>query len=410
MDVWAAAVVEVLSTTCVAVRYQGVNVCGNSLTKTDDCARKNQHRKQASLAYCGKQAQQLRKQKDRERRLKTSPMPSNPALEIAAVEELQKLGFLNSCPRRCPHCRGTLGQWSVRNGAEVYVRCVDNDCRRLVNLLTLQSWLPTCVRLGRKTTPSKLLMLIRSWVATGLGRAPSAYNLARAAGMSFKPVKAILQCLQELESEAGRRLNDSLTLRGTVEVDATSLRCVRVYKSTKRFGTPVRTWLAKHPHTPVPMYWLLHLGAVQRSDSRKLVVRLLEHKVVPAAAKPPPEATAEILQSKLLDSVQKNATLMADGARSWTAAARISGHRGDTKHVSHSKAEFTKASQSSKTLGTQLLDRTWGNIKCCVPPTLASRAKQGLPEQQILQYVYQALWRRNIGAAGMLQHLGALAK
>ena len=80
--------------------------------------RKSQHRKQASLAYSGKQAQQLRKRKDRERRLKTSPMPSNPALEIAAVEELQKLGFLNSCPRRCPHCRGTLRQWSVRNGAE----------------------------------------------------------------------------------------------------------------------------------------------------------------------------------------------------------------------------------------------------------------------------------------------------
>ena len=101
---------------------------------------------------------------------------------------------------------------------------------------------------------------------------------------------------------------------------------------------------------------------------------------------------------------------MADGARSWTKAAKLSGHRGDTKHVCHSKAEFTKASQDSKTLGTQLLDRTWGNIKCCVAPTLASRAKQGLPEQQILQYVYQALWRRNIGAAGLLQHLGALAK
>ena len=176
---------------------------------------------------------------------------------------------------------------------QVYVRCVDNDCRRRVNLLTLQSWLPTCVRLGRKTTPSKLLMLIRSWVATGLGRAPSAYNLARAAGMTFKPVKAILQCLQDLESAAGRRLNDSLTLRGTVEVDATPLRCVRVYKSTERFATPVRTWLAKHPHAPVPKYWLLHyrlVGAVQRSDNRKLVVRLLEHKVVPAAAKPPPEA------------------------------------------------------------------------------------------------------------------------
>ena len=56
---------------------------------------------------------------------------------------------------------------------------------------------------------------------------------------------------------------------------------------------PEGHWLQKHPHTRRPPCWLLHyrlVGAVQRSDNRKLVVRMLEHKLVPAGAKPPPVA------------------------------------------------------------------------------------------------------------------------
>ena len=177
--------------------------------------------------------------------------------------------------------------------SQVFLRCIDADCRKRTNLLTLQTWVPCTQRLGTKTTPSRLLLILRGWVATGLGKPPSAYPLARSVGSTWKPVKAVLEALQQLEANAGRARNDTLRLRGTVEVDATSVRLVRVYRKTTRLQEPVQRWLDAHPHTARPHYWLLHyrlVGAVQRSNHTNMVVRLLQHKVVPAGAKPPPEA------------------------------------------------------------------------------------------------------------------------
>ena len=230
--------------------------------------------------------------------------------------------------------------------------------------------------------------------------------------MTYKPVKAVLDSLVSLESRAGRERNECLRLKGVVEVDATSLRLVRVYAGSKTFETPIKKWLAAHPRTPRPAYWLLHfrlVGAVQRSDNRKLVVRLLEHKVAPAGGKPP-EGTQEIINSGLLRSVSKGSTLMADGAKSWSAAARQAGHRGDTHHVCHSKAQYTASSPNGgKTLGTQLLDRSWGCLKTCIPPNLSSR-KHSSGEPAVLECVFQTLWRKSVGAAKLLAELGGLAR
>ena len=68
-------------------------------------------KRQAQLRYSGKKARTLRKQKDAERRQKTAPLPSNSVSELQAIKELQNLGFLQPCPKRCPACRrGAFGQ------------------------------------------------------------------------------------------------------------------------------------------------------------------------------------------------------------------------------------------------------------------------------------------------------------
>ena len=165
----------------------------------------------------------------------------------------------------------------------------------------------------------------------------------------------------------------------------------------------------------MPAYFLLHyrlLGCVQRSDNRKLVVKLAPFKLVPAGGKPPPEATDEICQSGLLDCVAKNSTLLADGCRSWSAAAQQRSHEGRCLRVSHSKNEFSRrAANCNRVLGTQLLDRSWGNLKSCVPKQAASKKLRcdGF-EPQVLDYVWQSLWRKATGTSKLLSELGRLAK
>ena len=115
---------EVLSTTCVAVRYQGVNVSGNSLTKTDDCAgRLRTHRKDV----------------DHESLVLATGVPSAGRTSTASKLLLLTLGSkLNSCgsgrtgnvdsrPLQCsatPHWRSLLWK-SCKSSASSTVALVD---------------------------------------------------------------------------------------------------------------------------------------------------------------------------------------------------------------------------------------------------------------------------------------------
>ena len=126
-------------------------------------------------------------------------------------------------------------------------RCSAFSCRKRFNVLSFASWLPQSPRQGRGMTPVMLLALLRAWTASGLCQTPSAYVLARQIGSTYKPVSKVLRQLLDLEATAGKDYNESLKLRGYVEVDATSIRCIRVYPSSVRFKSLIQDWIARHP-------------------------------------------------------------------------------------------------------------------------------------------------------------------
>ena len=204
-------------------------------------------------------------------------------------------------------------------------------------------------------------------------------------------------------------------MSGVCEVDGTSLRTIRVYKQTTRFAKQVAEWRARYPRRAEPRYWLLHvrlLGAVQRSDSRKLCIFPAEYKLTQPKAVPPTESTQEIVNSKLLTKVKRNATLMADGNGAWSAAARSYPAKCFVvKHVKHSKAEFVKKAVGQKSFGTQTLDRCWDVLKRAVPTEVGSRRKDAASDTfRVLTYVYAATWRRQLADANLLEELGSLCR
>ena len=194
-------------------------------------------------------------------------------------------------------------------------------------------------------------------------------------------------------------------------MDGTSLRTVRVYKSTTRFQHLVREWRQKNPRKQWPAYFLLHvrlLGVVQRSDTRKLCVALAEQKLVQPKSVPPTESVREILSSQLLRQVRASSTLMADGAAAWSAAAATYQKKKFTVlHVKHSKAEFVLR-RAGRSAGTQSLDRCWDVLKRTIPKEAKSR--QQTPDGfEILNYVFATLWRRQ-AEQPLLAALGKLCK
>ena len=51
-----------------------------------------------------------------------------------------------------------------------------------------------------QTLQSFPLTLLRAWTATGLRKAPSAYQLGRSAGLSYKPCKRVIDALRAVEA------------------------------------------------------------------------------------------------------------------------------------------------------------------------------------------------------------------
>ena len=111
------------------------------------------------------------------------------------------------------------------------------------------------------------------------------------------------------------------------------------------------------------------------------------------------DSTASVACSAWDGEPAKAAVLsLQRGCRSWSAAAQQRSHEGRCLHVSHSKNEFSKrVATCNRVLGTQLLDRSWGILKSCVPKQTASKKLRcdstGL-EPHVLHYVWQRFGAR----------------
>ena len=114
-------------------------------------------------------------------------------------------------------------------------------------------------------------------------------------------------------------------------------------------------------------------------------------------------------------------TLMADGARAWSGAARAEERRRKIKitvsHVKHCHGQFTKRVAArlkrNRIGGTQVLDRIWDGLKSSLPRQLSTRQLTGDQfKLQLNKYVWVWQWKHHKIGLGLdlLQELGKLMK
>ena len=100
-------------------------------------------------------------------------------------------------------------------------------------------------------------------------------------------------------------------------------------------------------------------------------------KLMSAGPKPPPESKEELRKRIICQKLTPNATVFADGAQAWSTVIKEEWPKCRVEHVSHKDGQFTKmvpnGSKGSRVAGTQVLDRTWDNMKSYIPKTLSSR-------------------------------------
>ena len=202
-------------------------------------------KKTALLDYSGPEKKKRDLKKARARETKGCPMPQTPEGQLKALDALVKAGFAEKLTR-CSACGWSLGAHFVHGGKHVYRRCINMDCRRRHNMLLSGGWLEDVQRMS--LSPMQLHNLLRSYTATHLGRPPSPLELARVIGATQKPVKTILRAVRDVEASAGGRLNRMSKVSGPLELDATSLRKIRIGPKTQKYAALVQEWARKHPN------------------------------------------------------------------------------------------------------------------------------------------------------------------
>lgn len=159
-----------------------------------------------------------------------------------SVRILEQLGFLKQ-PSSCPHCgTGGLHGFHNRPGVDqkqVYWRCDNPDCRAWTNALTGCRWLTDISRF-RSLTPSRLLQVVSMYGRTLFPRRSTAF--ASLGHRHEEAVQKTMDSLRALEAQEAQKTNSRLRMRGDVEVDATSLRCVRISRNSEAYKPEIENW------------------------------------------------------------------------------------------------------------------------------------------------------------------------
>ena len=156
------------------------------------------------------------------------------------------------------------------------------------------------------------------------------------------------------------------------------------------------------------------LGAQERGQSP--VIYMPTPVVMPVGSRPITETRKQIDDSRLLKKIRGGkSAVFSDGNVNWRHACNrleIEHH-----HVTHQVKMFTKCvrpgsvSLSSPVAGTQVLDRSWGALKKCLPPRIVAKHKlkgHSCLHPAVKQMLYMWCWRASLGAQSPKEFLRAL--
>ena len=391
---------------------RGVKTTAQSLNKPkrfSSIQSSGSYRKATNIAYSGKNARRLSKQKDDARKnpvCMRRPAQGDTAHQGAcnklAVAEMNEVGYLQ-IPSECQECkRGSLSDHTPVSVQSTQVKygCSEYDCKACRSALSFSNVLPANV--GRGLTPAKVNDSIKIYTSAGISKPHSPEAAAKQLQCGRRTMTNIFGALQTKEAELGKLLNDRTKLKTNVEVDGHRLRTGRIShkKALELYPHLVEEWKKKHKKDTLPEYWLMPiiiLGAWERGSDKGLLApgRL---KLSAPSSKPGTEGIEEVRGAAFFDKVAKNTVIFPDGAVAWHTVAKESKNGLKVANVVHAKQQFVlkdtraKSMGASRWRGTQVLDRRWEGLDAWVGSKIATLVN-GRPNPALMRKVRSYQWR-----------------
>lgn len=157
------------------------------------------------------------------------------------------------------------------------------------------------------------------------------------------------------------------------------MRTIRASCKTKRFDILVTDWKEKYPRRKPKHFLVLRrmFGTIERGSPHNMMLAEAPLKPMPAGSKPPPVSKKQLRKSKISEKPSSNSTVCADGAQAWSTVVKGKWPPCQVEHVSPRDGQFTRivpnVSKGARVAGTQVIDRTWEDMKSMRPCNVSSR-------------------------------------
>ena len=269
--------------------------------------RKNKKRIQkATKEYSGLQAWKQRKNVKKMRKRNSSAAAVSREQIQHELKELQAAGFLQK-PGRCHFCnRGWLYENQRSTSSHVLYRCSDNDCRKSIAALSLGSLFPK--NIGRACNAKQLNDLMKQYAY-----ATSALNvltLAKVTGVHHKAIRKLFDWFRAAETYSGTKLNDKQRLKGSVEVDASKLRTIKVGRNSTTWAPEIAQFIKNgNKKNRKCKYYIIHfslIGAFARSSSA-CVIETTKARILAPSSRPTAESLEDVHDSGIFPRLAKGA-------------------------------------------------------------------------------------------------------
>ena len=278
-----------------------------------------------------------------------------------------------------------------------------------------------------------LLNLFRAYVKEDFAESPQVANWVQATRSSKKQAMHFIQVARDIEGRAGERLSTTLTLRGNVECDGTSLRKeIRAGRAKpKSFCVLILLSDGMVQHcciSALPACLVWH--CIPKTNLHRMIFLVLPFLLLIVFSKMRSlysgaglrlRAWLRFRKSRLPEQVAREhrsvSWIFADGNKSWESHAKL--WKIPHAKVCHQNKEWTRKVPKSRNekisnvAGTQIADRGWLSLKRFIPASFPRRIGRGHeikehPERRKL--VMQYMWRRSLGPCAPTLLLNELCK
>jgi len=338
-----------------------------------------------------------------------SVVDENSASVKDAYDELCALGFIKTWNARCLKCQAKISEPRpfVYPG-KLYYKCKATSCQKRHNVCDYS------IFKGTRLSLPDLLRVVTFYCRSNRSKSPLVTDAQAQLKMQRTAVEHIYSSIRAAEAKAGIAFCRRAKLSGSVEGDAQGLRKLYVSPQNGHFKEEIkdalRRWKSnkRNKGKLEPKYWhgSIRVCGLKQRDGEG-VLTILPTKLTPPGAAPPPESTAEIVESGLLQRFDEkaNSVLFSDGAPSWPKAVKkVCNKKVKTASVSHKKFQFVnklrkKPVGASRTAGTQCIDRWWESLDAFVPRQLSAKTHKGGPvNQRLFNYCFAFAWRAQLAA------------